>query len=416
MILPELSSLIAIPVCPHRQERAAPNPERPGRSRTGARHPIGTADRLLSRSLRPWAIGLILAQAALALCEESDPLRGQRHYEAACAACHGPAGRYDPTLPGVRALEPKPADFTDPLFNSREPSADWFMVTKHGGPAMGFSAAMPAFKDAYADDELEGVIAHLKTLAGEHNYPPGDLNYLRPIRTKKAWLEDELVYLNRFIARDEADDVVYNALEFEKRWFARWQTELKLSHEVEAGHGRWDEVEAGFKYAVHDDLKRTFLLSAGADFAVSLESGNEAEAIPYVAAAKGLGEFFTLQSSVKSHLPFEDVEAGDVEMAAAVHWLPTPWPRGVFPGIELTATAPFDSGDRDMLRWTVIPQLNFGLSRRGHVRAAAGVEIPLNEREYDFRLHFYLLWDFADGMFWQGWTKGRAPSRAGEYE
>ena len=69
-----------------------------------------------------------------------------------------------------------------------------------------------------------------------------------------------------------------------------------------------------------------------------------------------------------------------------------------------------------MLQWTVLPELNFGLSRRGHVRAAAGIEIPLNERQYDFRFHFYLLWDFADGMFWEGWRKGRAKVGAGEYE
>ena len=359
--------------------------------------------------------GLIPGQR-LAVAADLDPLRGQRHYEAACAACHGPVGRYNPTLPGVKALDPKPADFTDPLFNSREPMGDWFMVSKHGGPPMGFSPSMPAFKDAYSDEELDEIIAHLKTLAGEHHYPPGDLNYLRPLRTKKAWLEDEVVYLNRYTARDDAEDVVYNAIEFEKRWFARWQTELKLSHEFEGGHGQWDEVEAGAKYALYDSLKHTFLWSGGSDFAVSLKSGNQAEAIPYLAAAKGLGEYFTLQTSVKSHLPFEDVEDGDVEVAAAMHWLPTPWPRGIFPGLEFTAKAPFDSGDRDMLQWTVLPELNFGLSRRGHVRAAAGVEIPLNERQYDFRFHFYLLWDFADGMFWEGWRKGRAKAGAGEYE
>lgn len=352
---------------------------------------------------------------APARAEGFDLLRGQRHYEAACAACHGPTGQYDPTLPGVMALDPKPADFSDPLFNSREPSADWFMVTRHGGSPMGFSPAMPAFQAAFSDDEIHEVIAHLKTLAGEHNYPPGDLNYLRPFRTKKAWLEDEVVYLNRFTARDQADDVVYNAIEFEKRWFARWQTELKLSHEFEGNEGQWDEVEAGAKYALYDSLRHTFLLSGGSDFAVSLRSGNEAEAIPYLAAAKGLGEYFTLQASVKSHLPFTEVGDGDIEVSTTVHWIPTPWPRGVFPGLEFTARAPFDSGDRDMLQWTVLPELNFGLSRRGHVRAAAGVEIPLNERQYDFRFHFYLLWDFADGMFWEGWRKGRATS-GGEYE
>lgn len=345
-----------------------------------------------------------------------DLLRGQRHYEAACAVCHGPSGRYDPALPGVKLLDPKPADLSDPLFNSREPGGDWFMVIKHGGAPMGFSASMPAYRDAFSDAEILELVAYLKTLPGPHNYPPGELNYFRPLRTKKAWLEDEVVLQSRFARHDrDGDDVVSTALEFEKRWFARWQTELKLAHEFEGAHGDWDEFEAGVKYALYDNLEHMFLLSGGTDLAFALRGAASMEFVPYLAAAKGLGEAFTLQASVKSHLPPEDASEGDVEVAAMVHWLPTPWPRGIFPGVELTATAPFEPGDRDALQWTVLPQLNFGLSRRGHVRAAAGVELPLNERTYDFRLHFYLLWDFADGKFWEGWRHGRTTARS-DYE
>jgi len=374
-----------------------------------------------ARSPRIWPrLGLLVAALlgwtpARATTQALDPARGQRNYVTACAVCHGLTGRYDPTAAGVKALDPKPADFTDPLFNSREPAADWFMVTKHGGAPIGFSASMPAFRDAYSDTEIEEMVAHLKTLAGTHHYPPGDLNYLRAFRTKKAWIEDEVVLLSRFSSFDDADDVLLTAVEFEKRWFARWQTELKLAYELEGSRGEWDEVEAGLKYALYDNLKHTFLLSPGADFAVSLRSGHDVEAIPYLAAGKGLGDAFTLQASLKSHLPFDDAAAGDLEVATALHWLPTPWARGLFPAIELTARAPFESGDHDRVQWTVLPHLNCGLSRRGHVRAAAGVEIPLNDRTYDYRVHVYLLWDFADGMFWEGWRKGRAHG-VGDYE
>lgn len=360
------------------------------------------------------AVGLLASLQAGA--PSGDLQRARHHYETACAVCHGPTGRYDPTLPGVKVLDPKPADLSDPLFNSREPGGDWFLVIKHGGAPLGFSAAMPAFRQAFSDAEITELVAYLKTLPGPHNYPPGELNFFRPLRTKKAWLEDEVVLQSRFTRRDrEGDDVVSTALEFEKRWFARWQTELKLSHEFEGGRGNLDEFEAGVKYALYDSLEHMLLLSGGTDLAFALRGDASMEFIPYLAAAKGLGEAFTLQASVKSHLPPEDVSGGDVELATMVHWIPTPWPRGVFPGVELTATAPFEPGDRDALRWTVVPQLNFGLSRRGHVRAAAGVELPLNDRTYDFRLHFYLLWDFADGMFWEGWRRGRTLARS-DYE
>ena len=44
-----------------------------------------------------------------------------------------------------------------------------------------------------------------------------------------------------------------------------------------------------------------------------------------------------------------------------------------------------------------------GLSRGGHVALALGVEVPVTGLDYDYRLHAFLLWDFADGPFWRGW-------------
>ncbi len=357
-----------------------------------------------------WGLGGVAALLAgtVAAAEPADFERARAHYQAACAVCHGPTGRYDPTLPGVKLLDPKPADLSDPLFNSREPSSDWYLVIKHGGPALAFSPAMPAFQDAFSDDEIRGLVAYLKTLPGPHRYPPGDLNYLLAFRTKKAWLEDEVVIWTRFDRRDQVgDDVLTTAVELEKRWGARWQTELKLAYGWEGPRGNWDELEVGFKYALYDHLERTFLLTGGADLAFALHGDASMQVIPFLAAAKGLGDQFTLQTSLRTHLPPEEVSSGDLAWAMALHWVPTPWPRGVFPGVELTATVPFEPGAREAARWTVLPQLNLGLSRRGHVRAAVGVELPLNDRTYDFRVHTYLLWDFADGMFWEGWRRPR---------
>ena len=58
--------------------------------------------------------------------------------------CHGPTGRPDPDNPTVKALDPQPADLSDPLFNSREPAWDWEIVPTHRGQALGLSAMMPA--------------------------------------------------------------------------------------------------------------------------------------------------------------------------------------------------------------------------------------------------------------------------------
>jgi len=52
----------------------------------------------------------------------------------------------------VQALDPQPADLSDPLFNSREPAEDWNIVVTHGGPALGLSAAMPGQRGALSSN------------------------------------------------------------------------------------------------------------------------------------------------------------------------------------------------------------------------------------------------------------------------
>ena len=47
----------------------------------------------------------------------------------------------------------------------------------------------------------------------------------------------------------------------------------------------------------------------------------------------------------------------------------TEWPRGVFPGLEVTVAAPLEGDAR--WRASIIPQLHFALSKRGHVALKA---------------------------------------------
>jgi hypothetical protein len=70
---------------------------------------------------------------------------------------------------------------------------------------------------------------------------------------------------------------------------------------------------------------------------------------------------------------------------------------------EVTVAAPFE-GD-EAWRASVIPQVHFALSKRGHVAVNVGVEVPLAgaRDDYRYRLHAFLLWDMADGGFWEGW-------------
>ena len=52
---------------------------------------------------------------------------------------------------------------------------------------------------------------------------------------------------------------------------------------------------------------------------------------------------------------------------------------------------------------SVLPQVRFGLTKGGHVALNLGVEAPLSDQDWDYRIHAVLLWDFADGSFFKGW-------------
>jgi mono/diheme cytochrome c family protein len=99
--------------------------------------------RLLAGALPGLTALALLAPPALATTGATPDLEdGRRTFESVCAACHGPTGRPDPENPTVKALDPQPADLSDPLFNSREPAEDWRIVVTHGGQALGLSATM----------------------------------------------------------------------------------------------------------------------------------------------------------------------------------------------------------------------------------------------------------------------------------
>ena len=122
--------------------------------------------------------------------------------------------------------------------------------------------------------------------------------------------------------------------------------------------------------------------------------------IPYFSLGKGLGDTFTFQTTLRGALPFDDPGDGKVELSGIVHWLPREFPRGPMPALEAIVSRPFEDGDTS---WSLIPQVLIGLTKGGHVAASFGVELPDSDQPYDYRIHFFLLWDYADGPFWKGW-------------
>jgi mono/diheme cytochrome c family protein len=347
---------------------------------------------------------MFIAGSALALpAQGADLESGRKTFESVCAVCHGPTGRPDPDNPTVKALGVEPADLSDPLFNSREPAQDWHIVVTHGGPALGLSAAMPAQQGALSEDQIRDVVAYAKTLApGSEAYPPGELNFFLPVRTKKAFPEDEVVWKSRYTDQP-GRDVWRNVLELEKRFGKRSMGVLEVIHEDDGTDSEITEVEVGAKTVLHWNLERRSILSGAIVYAMPTDGDSSDEIIPYLAWGKMFSDQAMFQSSLRVILPVDDADEGEVEFAGVVHWRWTEVPRRVFPALELTAAVPFDAGDRDSVQWTVLPQLRFGLTKGAHVALNLGAEIPLSDQSYDTRWHLTLLWDFADGSFFKGW-------------
>jgi mono/diheme cytochrome c family protein len=349
------------------------------------------------------AFAAILVGSAAVAAETGAQTSAERLYNTHCVSCHGPGGNLDPDSPVVQGLGVVPANFTDPLFNSREPGEDWEMVIEHGGAALGLSNKMPAFGDVLTEHEIESLVHYLKAVPGEHDYPDGALNLFLPLNTIKAFPEDEVVFKSDYI-RDDGDGAWENVYELEKRVGKRAQVLVELIQTIDDGDSDLDKVEVGGKYVLHTNARNTSITTAGARLEFPVHGGDE-EFLPYLAFGRILNSAFTFQGHTRAKLPFEDFGDGSLELAGIVHWTHSPWPRNVFPGLEVVADIPFDSPpDTDFAEVSVIPQARIGLTKGGHVALNVGVQIPVNERDrYDYVAQMNLLWDFADGPFWKGW-------------
>jgi hypothetical protein len=72
------------------------------------------------------------------------------------------------------------------------------------------------------------------------------------------------------------------------------------------------------------------------------------------------------------------------------------------PMVEFLAVRDFRRGAST--NWDIVPEMQVTISRRQHIRAALGVREPFtNTSGRNPQVVFYLLWDRADGKFWEGW-------------
>jgi hypothetical protein len=330
-------------------------------------------------------------------------------YQSGCAACHGVDGRGVPR--STVGFETPLPDFTDCEFTTSEADFDWNAVVHLGGPARALDRSMPAFGDALSQEDIQGIIEHVRGFCTSRGWPHGDLNLPRPLVTNKAFPENEAFVR---VAQPH-ENFVETRFVYERRIAARSQIELIVPFNVHLAFGRWQrglgDMAVGFKHVLAHTHDAGAIVSAGAELTFptgkeELGLGNRLRVLDTFAAYGQLlpaNMFLHVQLGLEAPLNIATAEdevywrtAGGITFAQGI------WGRAWSPMIELLGARELYADGR--VNWVTVPQLQVTLSRRQHIAMNIGMHVPLTvPRAQPARLMAYLLWDWFDGSPLDGW-------------
>jgi mono/diheme cytochrome c family protein len=373
----------------------------------------------LLRAILTSLLSLLAASAAAG--QTSAPLArspqrltsGQAIYQAGCSGCHGANGE---GAPATTTLFDRPStfpDFSDCSGTTPELDVDWRATIAEGGHARGFSPIMPSFAEELTSAQVDAVIKYMRTLCRSDRYPRGELNLPRPLATEKAFPESEAIQTVS-IATKRAPDI-NTEFSYEARLSARNQIEVAVPYAsliTESGTrmGGIGDVAVGLKRVLF--ASRDAIVSGFAE--IALPTGNSDKAL-------GSGTTtFSFHAMAGQILPGESFIQAQVGTDQPRHTELAP--RTFFWRVDAGKTFRQEGGlgrmwspmfevvgERDVVEGAsanidVVPQFQVTLSRRQHVRANVGVQIPATNREgRSTQLLFYLLWDWFDGSLFEGW-------------
>ena len=366
----------------------------------------------LAAQLQPGSVGAELADAS-----------GQAIYTAACANCHGLDGTG--LAPSLVAFEEELPDFSDCDFAAREPDADWIAVAHEGGPVRGFSEMMPAFRGALTEEQLGRVMGYIRTLCTNPDWPRGELNLPRALLTEKAYPEDEWV-VEASVDVEGGTDAVANYV-YERRFGARSQIEVVVPYGWRRGGGGGDhdgtesgegavhgigDIVVALKHALYHDLAGGTIASVMAE--AILPTGDEGAGLGApggeVEAFLSLGQllpsdaFLQVQAGAALPLYADGTNGGFGRVLLGRTWTQGKWGRAWSPMLEVQAKRDLVAGAAT--RIDLLPQIQISLNRRQHVLANVGVLVPVGREPAErppLRLLAYLLLDWFDGGFFEGW-------------
>jgi len=343
-------------------------------------------------------------------------IRGEAIYLNSCAACHGVDGRgASQAMVGFDLALP---DFTDCEFAPREPDGDWVTVAFLGGPSRGFSQLMPAFGEVLTMEELEHVIQHIRTFCPDRSWPRGDLNLPKAMVTEKAFPEDELIIVSTINSKkfDVANKIIYeqrfgtqNQIEVVIPFaWSHLNDELSGENHLRANLG---DLALGYKRVLFHSLKSGSILSATGELLVPI--GDEASGTgggtflfePFLAYSQAFPADFFMHLQTGVGLPFDrdkGANEGFFRLALGKSINFSQFGRSWTPMVEFLAKKEFASGEQ--AQYDLLPQLQVTLNKRQNIMFNIGVRVPLNETAHrDVKIMVYLLWDWFDGGFFEGW-------------
>ena len=354
---------------------------------------------------------IVLAVQPADGAERLDPDRtGREIYEATCAACPGLDGTG--TARSQVGFEDPLPDFTDCNFASREPDADWVGVGHSGGPTRGFGHTMPAFGEALTVEEIQKAVDHVRTFCGDPSWPRGELNLPRPMFTEKAYPEDEAVYTVG--SSTGASSAVSHEVVYESRFGARSQWELVVPDvadpDAASGWGGLGDIALGVKHVLWHSMASGSILSLTGEFKLPLDDATDGVGVgttifePFVSFGQLLPAGSFLHVMVGGEFPVDtDLAENESFWRAALGKTFTSgqFGRAWSPMIEVLGARALEDGAE--VHWDLVPQMQVTLNTRQHVMANIGVRIPMNDEAREPEVLLYVLWDWFDGGFFEGW-------------
>jgi mono/diheme cytochrome c family protein len=370
---------------------------------------------LVSLAFIAGALQPLSAQQMVHYSRSPDAAEGKLIYNNGCIACHGDDGRGAPHA-STKFIRPSTwPDFTRCDQTTPEPDVSYKAVIVHGGPSLGFSQIMPAFGDILNDEQINDVIAYLRTFCKNiHHYPAGELNLPRALVTEKAFPENELVTstaANVSGAPSWTTDIIH-----EQTFAGRNQLEIDVPVNYASQNHQWTsgfgDITLGLKRELFSSLRTGSILSVQGG--ILLPTGDKDRGFgegtpifePFAAYDQLIRNTTFLQFQLGADIPIDSSKSSRIlffRTAVGHSMAPDHGLGRLFsPMVEILGEHDYSPGaSTDM---DVLPQIQITVSRRQHIRANIGVREPFTDTaDRHSQVVFYVLWDWAEGKFWEGW-------------